>query len=381
MLWQMGHVILFYVKHVFINLNIRNLSNLHNFIDFYDSYKTDLKYRNNNKKLMKKATCINYYIDTIQVLINYVKMNKITHCNSYLIMLGILHNEMHNEAFLFTRYNINNKLLVALKEEKNYTLINTIEYIEYPKGIFYQGTNDQKEYLSFDNEMPRFKKKLDKFSISKYCITEYQFLQFIIDDGYNDKIYWSDRGYKWKTENNIEMPLYWINHNNIYYKMLNEKATSVETNLPIIHISYYEAEAFCSWKGCRLPTESEYEYVSTNMGKTKNPWGNKNIDGSLANINYTKYILPVDDYKIGDNKKGVRQLMGNVWEWCKEPIYPYDNFKIDPVYREMSYPYFGFKMICKGGAFSVPDFLIHPRYRNAQLPECRIQFIGFRVCI
>ena len=79
------------------------------------------------------------------------------------------------------------------------------------------------------------------------------------------------------------------------------------------------------------------------------------------------------------NKQGVIQLIGNCWEWCQESIYPYDNFTIDPLYREMSYPFFGFKKVCKGGAWCVPDFMITSSYRNAQLPDTRKQYIGFRI--
>ena len=107
-----------------------------------------------------------------------------------------------------------------------------------------------------------------------------------------------------------------------------------------------------------------------------------NFGVNLANLNY-KYdgIQSVDSYNSGNNKLGVQQLIGNIWEWCQEPIYPYNGFEIDPVYREMSYPFFGFKRICRGGAWCVPDYLINSKYRNAQKPECRIQYIGFRTCI
>ena len=148
-----------------------------------------------------------------------------------------------------------------------------------------------------------------------------------------------------------------------------------------MNISYYEAMAYCKWANVRLPYEYEYEYVATNGGTTKYPWGNNNDNmEDYCNINYTQFIVPVDKYERGNNNRGISQLIGNVWEWCQEAIYPYDGFKIDPVYREMSYPFFGFKKICKGGCFAVPNFLIHPKYRNAQYPDCRIQFIGFRVC-
>ena len=73
--------------------------------------------------------------------------------------------------------------------------------------------------------------------------------------------------------------------------------------------------------------------------------------------------------------------MGNIWEWCEEVFYPYPNFTIDYIYREMSYPFFGEKKICRGGCFCVNDYLINPKYRNAQDPGCQIQYIGFRVCL
>lgn len=375
----MGHVLLFYVKHVMLNLNINEFSKLYSYIDFYDSYKTDLKYR--TVGLIEKNDCIKIYKLLIEILIKYVETKKLNHINSYIIMLGILHNEMHNEAFIFTNYNITNSLSFPIIDYKNVSLINEIDYICYSDGHFNQGSKDCKDYLIFDNEMPQFKVNIPSFSISKYCITEYQYLQFILDGGYSNKLLWSKQGYNWKSENNINMPLYWIIQDNNYYKKINNKLYNIKTNLPIIHISYYEAEAFCKWKGGRLPTESEYEYIATNMGKTKFPWGNNPITNLMCNINYNNYIVPVNEYENGKNFKGVNQLIGNVWEWCKEPIYPYDGFKIDPVYREMSYPYFGFKKICKGGCFCVPDFLIHTKYRNAQYPDCRIQFIGFRICI
>ena len=76
---------------------------------------------------------------------------------------------------------------------------------------------------------------------------------------------------------------------------------------------------------------------------------------------------------------GIVGLFGNVWEWCLEPIYPYDGFKIDPVYREMSYPFFGYKRVCRGGSWCSPNYLATKSYRNAQSMDCLIQYIGFRI--
>ena len=91
-----------------------------------------------------------------------------------------------------------------------------------------------------------------------------------------------------------------------------------------------------------------------------------------GNLNYkNKGVISVLNDK-NENTLGVVGLYGNVWEWCLEPIYPYDGFIIDPVYREMSYPFFGYKRICRGGAWCVPDYLVTKSYRNAQPMDCRI---------
>ena len=130
--------------------------------------------------------------------------------------------------------------------------------------------------------------------------------------------------------------------------------------------------------GGRLPTESEWEYMATNCGINKFPWGNDWTSG-VGNIDYSGGLCDVNEFKKGANNYGVLQLIGNVWEWCQESIYPYDGFIIDPVYREFSYPFFGFKKILKGGSWAVPQILIHPKYRNAQMPDMRMQFTGVRV--
>ena len=373
LIWQLGHVNYFYnelvLKNLNINLNIKELD------DNYDSYKTPLKYR---EEKISYNDNIEIYKDINNKLVNYINKNNTNYVNSYLIMLGILHNDMHTESFIFTKYDINNKLDYNIN---NYSdiLIKEIEYIKYSKGNFKQGSLQlNNNHLIFDNEMPYFTKNVDDFRISKYPITEYQYLQFIENKGYEKKEYWCRNGYNFIKENNIRYPKNWEKKEKKYYKKINNKYYSVETNLPVINISYYEASAFCKWNNGRLPTESEYEYISTNGGLTKYPWGNHLIDN--YNLDYKNYIVPVNSYKNNENYKSVKGLIGNVWEWCDESIYPYDGFKIDPIYKEMSYPYFGFKKICKGGSFATPFYLIHPKYRNAQYPDCRNQFIGFRIC-
>ncbi len=377
-MWQVCHVIYFFDNLIFKNLNGCERLNNFKLDQNYDSFLTPLEYR--DYKRISYKECVNYYKKLVNILENYIINNEITNIEAYLISLGILHNEMHNEAFIFCKLKLTNSFNFKINLDNNVDIIDNLEFIKYDGGRFRQGTDDQIDYLTFDNEMPSFIKSVKPFSISKYPITEYQFLQFVKENGYTNEKYWCDVSYKWKNKNNKSLPLYWYKTGDTYYKKINNKNIPVNTNLPMSNISYYEAKAYCKWKNVRLPTESEWEYVATNKGISKFPWGDDLPDNVKCNINYKNFIQPVNSYNYGNNKKNVSQLIGNIWEWCEEPIYPYNGFVIDPVYREMSYPFFGFKKICKGGCFAVQDFLIHPRYRNAQTPDCRIQFIGFRVC-
>jgi gamma-glutamyl hercynylcysteine S-oxide synthase len=388
LLWQVGHVVFFYANLILHNLNncenICHIEKYHKYVEFYDSFKTPVENRD-GPLLLPYTTCITYYNLIIDILINYLKTSTITNAESYLIMLGILHNEMHNEAFIFSKLSIYNIMhadfnINHIKNNSPESLETDIKFITYNTGTFVQGSSESTNTFVFDNEMPSFQKTIEKFHISKYPITEYLFLLFVKNNGYKKQEHWCNNGYKWLKNNNIEHPLYWTKEGGNYYKTINGQKMSLETNLPITNISYYEACAYCKWKNLRLPYESEYEYVATNEGQTLYPWGDENINDRNCNVNYKNYIVSVRELEEGNNFKNVSQLIGNVWEWCQEVIYPYNGFTIDPVYREMSYPFFGFKKICKGGSFVVPDFLIHPKYRNAQNPDCRIQFIGFRVC-
>jgi gamma-glutamyl hercynylcysteine S-oxide synthase len=390
LLWQYGHVVFFYISLVLKNLpNCSDFPEFHHLIEFYDSHKTPANNRYCNQ-MLDYNRCINLYIrviDTLQIYMYQIKIGKI---ESYLIMLGILHNEMHNEALIFTLLNFNVKIdlpLINLTKKRMLEyfkdeLITDITFIKYNDSNFIQGSKERKNILTFDNEMPSFKTTIKNFEMSKYPVTEYLYSQFIRSGGYENPEYWCRNGYKWIKDNSINLPKYWFLKGNKYFKNINGQIYETGTNLPMSNISYYEAQAYCKWRRVRLPLESEYEFAATNSGKTLYPWGNEEPNSTLCNINYTNNIVRVNEerYWHGENNKGISQLIGNIWEWCEEPIYPYNGFKIDPVYREMSYPFFGFKRICKGGCFAVRDFLIHPRYRNAQYPDCRIQFIGFRVC-
>lgn len=379
LLWELGHICYFYEYHFFNNLE-DNYSFFISDGNLYDSFLTNRKYRFEFRPHSKKII-LEYFEFIFKNLVKKLYENEFTKKISYLFFLSLLHNHMHCESFIFTQKLLTIKNSIYKKiNYPNYDI--NFDYVKVTGGKFKQGTYEGENLISFDNEMPQFETRVEDFYISKYCVTENLVKQFILNDGYKNNKYWSINGWRWVQENEIEFPFYWIKKGNDYFINDNELIRETKMNLPATHISWYEAEAICNWLGGRLPTETEWEYIATNGGITKYPWGNidlNKMNKKVCNLNYSGNICPVDFFLEGNNKNEIVQLFGNVWEWCQESIYPYDGFKIDPVYKEFSYPFFGFKKVLRGGSWATPDILINSRYRNAQMPDCRIQFTGFRV--
>jgi len=367
-LWELGHIIYFWEHMAFKNLGITDLITDP---EIYDSFKNKKEFRYNKNKLLP----FNVLFDRLEVIKDFIfliiEQYSLNQINYYLIRLAQLHHEMHNESFIFSLQLLDKQIFkpIAIKVEK---ILYDVEMIEIYGGRLNQGNNLINFY--FDNEMPNFSANIEKFYVSKYCITNYQYLKFVKSNGYDNKSYWSEEGWNWKEKNKIKLPLYWKKEGEYIFEKNFGSYISLRFNNPVIHISWYEANAYCSWKNVRLLKESEWEYLASQ----KSPSLKNNAILDYGEYNSIKSTISVLD-DTSENSLGIVGLFGNCWEWCQEPLYPYDGFKIDPVYREMSYPWFGNKRICRGGCWAVPDFLINKSYRNSQTPDCRHQYIGFRV--
>ena len=355
LLWELGHVAFFYQYHVCRNLNRYKKTDLeipkvlddakYTFDSFLISREYRFKIKTFNLKQIKQ-----YYIDNIEYCTNWLKNNDSDTISTYLILLGMLHNEMHNESFLFSRQVLN--LAPPIITKYNFKPTNNkinLEFVKIDGGEFRQG-REYDEYMVFDNEVPSFKQKVESFYISQTCVTNLMYKKFVDQGGYKNKDLWTPDGWRWIQKLGIEKPIYWFKRENTWFRKYFDQEYPLEDNYPIVNVSWYEAKAFCKWIGGRLPTESEWEYVATNNGTTKNP-----SNQIVGNIGYkTGDVVPVDFHPEGDTKhkhnngRGVIQLLGNVWEWCEDSFYPYDGFEIDPVYREFSYPFFGFKRYLEG---------------------------------
>ncbi|HSR02808.1 MAG TPA: SUMF1/EgtB/PvdO family nonheme iron enzyme, partial [Methylophilaceae bacterium] len=210
--------------------------------------------------------------------------------------------------------------------------------------------------FSYDNERPNHKHYLYPFAINQTLVTNGEFLAFIQDNGYKQAKYWLSQGWDWLNNNEIQHPLYWRKVDNQWYEYTLHGLASLDLNRPLVHISYFEADAFANWKGQRLPTEQELElYLST----------------SQAN-----YILPKAEIFHPTDALAAEQ----VWCWTRSQYLPYPNFKaFDGVLNEYNGKFMCNQFVLKGGCVLTPEHHYRHSYRNFYSPEQRWMFSGIRL--
>ena len=152
----------------------------------------------------------------------------------------------------------------------------------------------------------------------------------------------------------------------------------------MLHVNWYEADAYCRWSDRRLPTEFEWEMAAStepdSSRKRRFPWGDQ--EPTLAHANLDSRNLGTTDVRAlpnGDSVYGCRQMIGNVWEWTASDFTPYPGFVAGP-YKEYSEPWFGNHKVLRGGCWATRARLISNTYRNFYKPDRRDVWAGFRTC-
>jgi iron(II)-dependent oxidoreductase len=189
----------------------------------------------------------------------------------------------------------------------------------------------------------------------------------------------------------LEHPIYWRKAaDGTWQQRVFNQQVPLQENLPVVHVSWFEADAYCNWAGRRLPTEAEWEVAASgepiearNALSTRRrhfPWGDSLSTEERANLDW-RAGGPVDvgAHEAGDSAFGCRQMIGNVWEWTADDFLPYPGFTVDP-YKEYSKPWFGTHKVLRGGCWATSLLLIRNTWRNFYTPDRRDVWAGFRTC-
>jgi iron(II)-dependent oxidoreductase len=253
-----------------------------------------------------------------------------------------------------------------------------------PGGDFCLGASAADGFV-FDNEKWAHRTHLLPFRLALAAVTNEEFSAFVEDGGYQREPLWHREGWRWRQQAQAAHPLYWRRDSGGWQRRIYDRWQTLRMHEPVIHVNWYEADAYCRWACRRLPSEAEWEFAATTGqlppgSKTRYPWGEA-VPGALhANLfGAADGVVEVAAFAEGDSAWGCRQMLGNVWEWTADWFQPYPGYVRDP-YREYSAPWFGNHKVLRGGCFATRASLLRGTWRNFYTPERRDVFAGFRTC-
>jgi iron(II)-dependent oxidoreductase len=408
MLWEIGHLAFF--QEFWVLRHARQQPPiLSNGDELYDSARVAHDTRWDLPLPSRKGT-----LAYMQLVLNRVTNPTVTNRSAitvpgrydedYFLRLVLLHECMHDEAFTYTRQTLGYPApRIALAERARLSgkdveaeqaeRLGTSDDLgdaAIPGGRLLLGSTPDSSFV-FDNEQWAHPVEVLPFSISRTAVTNSQFADFINDYGYKRRELWSDEGWRWRERMEADHPVYWQPLSGGEWMRRNfDQMVTLEGHHPVLHVNWYEADAYCRWAKRRLPTEAEWEMAacaepgtggtSITERKRRYPWGDDPPTPERANLDWRAMgCINVDALPEGDSAFGCRQMIGNVWEWTSDDFNGYPEFEAGP-YKEYSEPWFGNHKILRGGCWVTRSRLIHNTYRNFYTPDRRDVWAGFRTC-
>jgi iron(II)-dependent oxidoreductase len=250
--------------------------------------------------------------------------------------------------------------------------------VEVPGGPFLMG--DPGLEFAYDNERPRHEVHVDAFRIDRTPVTNAAFLEFVADGGYARRDLWDPAGWGWRTSEGVQRPLFWSADG---HERRFERIGPIEPDMPVMHVSWFEADAFARWRGARLPTEEEWEKAAAwdpDAGESRRrPWGDADPTPQLANLGQVSFgPAPAGALPAGVSACGALGMVGDAWEWTASSFTGYEGFAAFP-YPQYSEAFFGgdFRVL-RGGSWATGPSIARNTFRNWDHPQRRQIFAGLR---
>ncbi len=278
--------------------------------------------------------------------------------NAALIDLGIAHEQQHQELLLT---DIKDALFQNPLGPAMWPHVGSIpsraseapEWHEHPGGIARIGHDG--DCFAFDNEGPSHRVLLEPFALAGGLVSNRQWADFIADGGYLTASLWLSDGWAWVNDAAIEAPLYWRNGEQFTHAGWQDR----EPDAPVTHVSYFEADAFATWAGARLPTEFEWETIA----RSHDPLGGNQLDGAGPPLS-----------------GGTDSLFGDCWQFTRSAYLPYPRFRpATGAIGEYNGKFMSGQSVLKGASCATPRGHSRASYRNFFYPHQRWQFTGLRL--
>jgi ergothioneine biosynthesis protein EgtB len=280
------------------------------------------------------------------------------------LALGLAHEEQHQELMLTDVLHLlaQNSLKPAYRTDAPPPAgpAPAESYTEVAGGIVEVGHGG--DGFAFDIEGPRHQVLLRPFRLADRLVTNAEWLAFIADGGYRRPELWLADGWSTVAAQDWRAPLYWEAPDGEWLAFGLHGLHPVERDAPVVHVSFFEADAYARWRGARLPTEAEWEVASRQAG-AEGAW----LDDQ---------VLTPRPSKGGP----LSQMFGDVWEWTASPYLAYPGFRPEAgAIGEYNGKFASGQMVLRGGSCVTPAGHVRPTYRNFFQPHQRWQFSGVRL--
>ena len=292
------------------------------------------------------------------------------------VVLDLNHEQQHQELALtdikhaFFSNPLHPSYATAPLAQESEPPIYTLEWQGFDGGLVDIGyplrPEDPLDFC-FDNETPRHRVFLDAFQIANREVTCHEYLEFMSEDAYARPELWLSDGWETVKRVNWRAPLFWERDADDatgwrVFTLRGWQGLSALLDTPVCHVSFFEADAFARWRGCRLPTEAEWEYAAS-----RTP-----VHGNLLETGKLHPTAP--------RRPGREQLFGDCWEWTASAYAGYPGYKPLPgALEEYNGKFMSGQMILRGGSCVTPASHIRATYRNFFPPTTRWQFSGIRL--
>jgi len=281
-----------------------------------------------------------YLMDTLETSLELLEKAPDDDDALYFFRLALFHEDMHGEALIYMAQTLGLPLSLSVPGP-----LAVREPLLVPATRWQLGTAGGSGF-SFDNERQAHEVHVPEFEIDAQVVTWAQFVEFVDDGGYDRPELWQPQGWEWLQKEGRRAPRY-VDQIGVASGAVMQTRFGTPRRMlggqPAMHVTWWEADAWCRWAGRRLPSEVEWEVAAHSAERRGFRWG-------------------------------------DVWEWTGTTFRAYPGFSADP-YRDYSEPWFGTHKVLRGASFATRARMKTPRYRNFYLPERDDIFAGFRSCL
>jgi len=281
-----------------------------------------------------------------------------------LITLGLEHEQQHQELMLTdVKHLLAQSALLPAYMEVPVTaapVAPPLSWVGFDGGLTEIGYDG--DGFCFDNELPRHKQYVAPFQLASRLVTNGEYQAFIAAGGYFNAALWLAEGWDWVRSQNLKCPIYWQQDDNgAWLEFTLRGALPLDPNLPVTHLSLFEADAYAHWAGARLPTEAEWEVASARAAIETGELHPAAVAAAVAD-------------------GALLQMFGHCWQWTSSSYAAYPGYQSAPgALGEYNGKFMLNQYVLRGSSCATPAGHARASYRNFFPAGARWQFTGIRL--